>query len=49
MRLEIPEDKKLVYQTTFGVKWGDMDAMGQLVIVGVELDLVKFKYVNYFI
>ncbi len=30
MRYLIPDDKKLVYQTTFPMRWGDMDAMGHL-------------------
>jgi acyl-CoA thioester hydrolase len=27
MRFEIPDDKKLVHETTFPIRWGDMDAM----------------------
>lgn len=34
MKIEIPEVKKLVYEMRFPVRWGDMDAMGQLVIAG---------------
>jgi acyl-CoA thioester hydrolase len=30
MRYEIPEHKKLVYETTVPVRWGDMDAMGHV-------------------
>ncbi|MEN9538398.1 MAG: hypothetical protein RLZZ126_633, partial [Pseudomonadota bacterium] len=30
MRLDLPEAKKLVYDTTLAVRWGDMDAMGHL-------------------
>ncbi len=30
MRYAIPEQKKLVYQSTFPMRWGDMDAMGHL-------------------
>ena len=30
MRLELPERKKLVYQMTIPIRWGDMDAMGHL-------------------
>lgn len=30
MRLEIPDAKKLVYETRFAVRWGDMDAMGHV-------------------
>ena len=28
MRIELPEQKMWVYETRFGVRWGDMDAMG---------------------
>ena len=30
MKIEIPEQKKLVYDKTFPIRWGDMDAMGHL-------------------
>ena len=30
MKLEIPEKKKLVHESTFHVRWGDMDAMGHI-------------------
>jgi len=30
MRLEIPERKKLVFESTIAIRWGDMDAMGHL-------------------
>lgn len=30
MKIEIPEQKKLVYDMTFPIRWGDMDAMGHL-------------------
>jgi len=30
MRIEIPEQKKLVYEMAIPVRWGDMDAMGHL-------------------
>ena len=30
MRMELPEHKKLVYETRFPVRWGDMDAMGHV-------------------
>ena len=30
MRIEIPERKKLVYECTIPIRWGDMDAMGHL-------------------
>ncbi|QTD46564.1 acyl-CoA thioesterase [Ottowia testudinis] len=30
MKIEIPEKKKLVFETRIAVRWGDMDAMGHL-------------------
>lgn len=30
MRIEIPEQKKLVHETVIPIRWGDMDAMGHL-------------------
>ncbi|MET0519035.1 MAG: acyl-CoA thioesterase [Burkholderiaceae bacterium] len=30
MRLEIPDDKKLVHQLRIPIRWGDMDAMGHV-------------------
>lgn len=30
MRFEIPEQKKLVYETRIPIRWGDMDAMGHV-------------------
>lgn len=30
MKIEIPEVKKLVFETRFPVRWGDMDAMGHV-------------------
>ena len=30
MRLELPDKKKLVYETRFPIRWGDMDAMGHV-------------------
>ena len=30
MRIEIPERKKLVYECSIPIRWGDMDAMGHL-------------------
>ena len=30
MRIEIPEQKKLVYEMVIPIRWGDMDAMGHL-------------------
>ena len=30
MKLQIPENKKLVYEMVIPIRWGDMDAMGHL-------------------
>ena len=30
MKIEIPENKKLVFEMTIPIRWGDMDAMGHL-------------------
>ena len=30
MKLELPADKKLVFQMTMPIRWGDMDAMGHV-------------------
>ena len=30
MKIELPENKKLVYEMRFVVRWGDMDAMGHV-------------------
>ncbi len=30
MRIDIPEDKKLVHEMRIPIRWGDMDAMGHL-------------------
>ena len=30
MRFELPEQKKLIHEMTFPVRWGDMDAMGHV-------------------
>jgi acyl-CoA thioester hydrolase len=30
MKLELPQDKKLVFETTMPIRWGDMDAVGHV-------------------
>jgi acyl-CoA thioester hydrolase len=30
MRIDIPDDKKLVYEMVMPIRWGDMDAMGHV-------------------
>ena len=41
MKFEVPNTKKLVYETTFTVRWGDMDAMGHV------NNTVYFKYMEH--
>ena len=41
MHIDIPTAKKLVYSTTFDVRWGDMDAMGHV------NNTVYFKYMEH--
>lgn len=41
MKIEIPAHKKLVYETTFAVKWGDMDAMRHV------NNTMYFKYMEH--
>ena len=38
MKIDIPDQKKLVFETHIAVRWGDMDAMGRPNIVGEPLD-----------
>ncbi|MEY3950257.1 MAG: hypothetical protein RJB21_15 [Pseudomonadota bacterium] len=40
MRIEIPEDKKLVHESTIAVRWGDMDALGHV------NNAVYFRYIE---
>ena len=30
MKLEIPQHKKLIFESTIPIRWGDMDAMGHV-------------------
>ncbi|MFZ9298496.1 MAG: acyl-CoA thioesterase [Hylemonella sp.] len=40
MKIEIPEKKKLVYQTRFPIRWGDMDSMGHV------NNVMYFRYIE---
>lgn len=40
MKLEIPDEKKLVCEMTFPMRWGDMDAMGHV------NNAVYFRYIE---
>lgn len=48
MRLEIPEDKKLVYETRIPIRWGDMDAMGHVnnTIYFRYLEIVRVEWLD---
>lgn len=41
MRLDLPNEKQLVYTTTFKVRWGDMDALGHV------NNAMYFKYMEH--
>ena len=41
MRITLPEKKKLVFESRFPVRWGDMDAMGHV------NNTVYFKYLEH--
>ena len=30
MRIDVPDDKRFVFETNFSIRWGDMDAMGHV-------------------
>ena len=40
MRIEIPEEKKLVHESIIPVRWGDMDALGHV------NNAVYFRYIE---
>ena len=42
MRFDLPEGLKLVHEMRIPVRWGDLDAMGHVVMVGEALDEVHF-------
>ena len=50
MRYEIPEVKKLVYETTIPIRWGDMDAMGHInnTIYFRYLEIARVDWLNQF-
>ena len=50
MRYEIPENKKLVYECTIPVRWGDMDAMGHVnnTIYFRYLEIARVDWLNSF-
>ena len=50
MRYEIPENKKLVYECTIPVRWGDMDAMGHVnnTVYFRYLEIARVDWLNSF-
>ena len=40
MKIEIPEKKKLVHETRFPIRWGDMDVMGHV------NNVMYFRYIE---
>jgi acyl-CoA thioester hydrolase len=48
MKIEIPEVKKLVHETRFPVRWGDMDAMGHVnnTIYFRYLEIVRVEWLR---
>jgi acyl-CoA thioester hydrolase len=44
MKLELPQDKKLVFESTLPIRWGDMDAMGRSITERTALDSVRFRW-----
>ena len=50
MRYEIPEKKKLVYECTIPMRWGDMDAMGHInnTLYFRYLEIARVDWLNSF-
>ena len=50
MRYEIPETKKLVYECTIPIRWGDMDAMGHVnnTLYFRYLEIARVDWLNSF-
>jgi len=50
MRYEIPEIKKLVYETVVPIRWGDMDLMGHVnnTIYFRYLEIARVDWLNQF-
>ena len=48
MRIDIPEQKKLVYQMTIPIRWGDMDAMGHInnTVYFRYMETARIEWVN---
>ena len=48
MRIDIPEQKKLVYEMTMPIRWGDMDAMGHVnnTLYFRYLEIVRIEWLH---
>lgn len=48
MRFELPAEKKLVYEMTIPIRWGDMDAMGHVnnTLYFRYLEIVRVEWLN---
>lgn len=48
MRIDIPEQKKLVHQTVIPIRWGDMDAMGHVnnTLYFRYLEIVRIEWLH---
>ena len=46
MRFELPEKKKLTFEMTIPIRWGDMDAMGHVnnTIYFRYLEILRIEY-----
>jgi acyl-CoA thioester hydrolase len=49
MRIDIPDDKKLVHQMTIPIRWGDMDAMGHVnnTVYFRYLECVRIEWLHH--
>ena len=50
MRIDIPEQKKLTFEMTIPIRWGDMDAMGHVnnTIYFRYLEIVRIEWLHSF-
>ncbi|WP_119153634.1 acyl-CoA thioesterase [Caldimonas tepidiphila] len=47
MRIEIPEEEKLVFEMQIPIRWGDMDAMGHVNnAVYFYLEIIRVEWLN---
>jgi len=48
LRIDIPEQKKLVFEMTIPIRWGDMDAMGHVnnTLYFRYLEIIRIEWLN---